>query len=122
MKIVPAMLVASVLLLLPATVVPQQNGSWSDDTYYDGTVDPYHPEVGPGYVIKITSISTNRLTCTVTWNGTKTGDATIDHTVGRNIAGSFVLVLPAYPGNGAAKTASYRITNIADLQHHILCA
>ena len=64
-----------------------------------------------------------RLTCTITWNGIRTGTGDEFHRdVGARVNGTFTLVIPPYPGNGAAKVSNYKVFDVGNFQHKTICS
>jgi hypothetical protein len=72
-------------------------------------------------IVQVTSMVTHRLTCTVTWQGTYIG-AQVPGGPKGNTSGTFTIVLPAYPGQGAAVVGSKGAKNITNFTYQIVCS
>lgn len=109
----PILLCFCMLYVIVAAVPPRvalADGNWKDRAFYDN---------GSGmWITEITSTDKKRLTCTVNWNGTQNG---VGSQAGKTVHGTFTLVLPAYPGLGAAIVGRQGIRNVSGFQEQTVC-
>lgn len=99
---VKIVLVIGVLICwhLPAVA---QDGGWTSHQYYD--------QRHRAWWVQVSSTIPRAFTLTVNWHGTRG--------YGRGVKGSFVLLVPAYPGFGAPVTAQKGLPGILNFGYTI---
>jgi hypothetical protein len=80
-----------------------QNGGWTSQQYYDSQQRAWW--------VQVSSTVPRAFTLTVNWHGSRG--------YGRGVKGSFVLLVPAYPGFGAPVTAQKGVPGVQDFSYTI---
>src|SRR5260370_24062495 len=106
-----SVLLATVLsLVICATAVAD---NWTSTAYWDEASQPQY--------VQVTSMVPHKLTCTVTWRGTYIGPQAPGAPNGAT-GGTFTMVLPAYPGSGAAIVGRQGAKYITNFTYKIVCS
>lgn len=103
---------AMLCLFLVASPLPSFADDWTHRNYWD--------QNSQMQIVEVTSMVRHQLTCTVNWNGTYTGPTGPGAPSG-NTSGVFTIVLPGYPGNGAAIVGRQGAKYISNFQYSIVC-
>jgi hypothetical protein len=82
------------------------SGSWTDSSYFDNKTTTW--------MVNVTSMVNRFLTCTINWNGVSLGSGNTAH-------GIFTMVLPPYPGYGAAIIGHKGVSNVGSFKYTIVC-
>lgn len=104
-------LLLAVLAACVAAAFAQNN--WTHTNYWD--------QNSQTQVVQVTSMVTHKLTCTVTWRGTYIGPQVPGAPTG-STGGTFTMVLPAYPGSGAAIVGRQGAKYITAFSYQIVCS
>jgi hypothetical protein len=98
-------------LLLPSTprFVASADGEWKDRAFWDNVTGLW--------ITAVTSTVKKQLTCTVTWNGISVGKVNN----GQTVHGTFTLVIPAWPGYGAAMEGRSGIKDVSGFHEQTVC-
>lgn len=105
------LLLAALSLIICATASAVDN--WTHTNYWD--------QNSQTQIVQVTSMVTHLLTCTVTWRGTYIGPQ-VPGAPNGDTSGTFAMVLPAYPGHGAAIVGRQGAKYITNFSYQIVCS